>query len=241
MSASPPTSSQNLHPTDVAARPLIGITADADDERFKLRRPYISMVREAGGVPLILPCAVDMIDAFIACCDGIILSGGDDPDMAAFGESTHPRATPIDPDRQAFELALLARLDAHRDTPTLGICLGMQLMGLHAGGTLNQFLPDTLATAAEHWGRVEHTINGPLGRGTVFSHHRQALTDPGRLTVASHAHDGVIEAIRDDGRPYYVGVQWHPERTADDRLGLGIICDLIDAARTSRTLRARGR
>ncbi|MCH8211769.1 MAG: gamma-glutamyl-gamma-aminobutyrate hydrolase family protein, partial [Planctomycetes bacterium] len=109
----------------------------------------------------------------------------------------------------------------------------MQLMGLHRGGALDQHLPSTLATADQHWGKREHPIAGSLGQGTVHSHHRQAITVPGELTVVATAPDGVIEAIRDDQRPFYLGVQWHPERTKDERFGSGLIRQLVDAAKVA--------
>ncbi len=46
----------------------------------------------------------------------------------------------------------------------------------------------------------------------VVSYHRQAVEDPGRLRIVAVAPDGVIEATDDPTRPFYVGVQWHPER-----------------------------
>ena len=210
-----------------APKPVIGLTADADAERCMLRRPYLDAVGRAGGVPVVLPPVPDEAAALLACCDGVILTGGDDPRMEGFGEPTHPSATPIDPDRQAFELALLRLLDVRPATPVLGICLGMQLMGLHAGAVLDQHLPDSLPSHAAHWGRATHAIDGVLGSGTVLSHHQQALRTAGDLAVVATSPDGVIEAVRDEERPFYLGVQWHPERTDDDRLGDGLIRELV--------------
>ena len=65
--------------------------------------------------------------------------------MERWGVPTHPRAKPVDGRRQAFEVALLEALDAHPARPVLGVCLGMQLMALHAGGGLDQHLPDSLS------------------------------------------------------------------------------------------------
>jgi putative glutamine amidotransferase len=109
----------------------------------------------------------------------------------------------------------------------------MQLMGLHAGGALDQHLPDSLKTAADHWDHHDHPVEGELGSGNVHSHHRQALTDAGALRVVARAPDGVIEAVRADDRPFYLGVQWHPERTDDSKLGPGIFKELMAAARSS--------
>jgi putative glutamine amidotransferase len=137
----------------------------------------------------------------------------------------------MDPRRQAFEVALLEALDAEGEVPVLGICLGMQLMGLHKGGRLDQHLPESLPTAESHSPRRSHAVSGELGCGPVHSHHRQALVDPGALRVIARAEDGLIEAVRDEARPFYVGVQWHPERTEDEALGPGLFRSLVAAAR----------
>lgn len=212
-------------------QPVIGITLDLSDHRFSARPQCAQAVAQAGGVPVLLPCLPERAEKFVALCDGIIFTGGDDPIMETWGIPTHELAKPVAPQRQAFELALLKHIDDRQQIPVLGICLGMQLMGLHRGGALDQHLPSTLATADQHWGKREHSISGPLGQGTVHSHHKQAITEPGQLTVVATAPDGVIEAIQDDQRPFYLGVQWHPERTNDDRFGSGLIRELVEAAR----------
>ncbi len=214
-------------------RPLIGVTADPAADRYSASRSLVDMVAYAGGLPFILPCLAERAAEFVRVCGGLVLSGGDDPVMEGFGAPTHPQARPIDPRRQAFELALLDALAAGPQRPVLGVCLGMQLMGLHAGGALDQYLPESLPTASVHWGKVEHRVGGELAEGMVHSHHRQALTDPGSLRVIATAPDGVVEAVRDDDQPFYLGVQWHPERTADERLGLDLVRALIEHASAS--------
>ena len=216
------------------SRPIIGITADASEEKFLLGRSYITAVQEAGGLPLILPCVPQCAAEYLRLCDGIMLTGGGDPimtDARLGGRPLHPKANPIDPQRQEFEIAILDALAADAPKPALGICLGMQMMGLHAGGKIDQHLPDSLSTANQHWDKRVHEIRGEIGRGAVHSHHRQALTDPGRMRVVATSPDGVIEAIQSDDRPFYLGVQWHPERTDDAALGIGVIRKLVEAAR----------
>jgi putative glutamine amidotransferase len=211
-------------------RPCIGLTCDAADQRFQVSRSLCRAVSAAGAVPLLLPCGAEEASAYLEICQGIVLSGGDDPIMEPFGAETHPRATPVDPQRQDFELALLRGLDRRPDIPVLGVCLGMQMMSLHAGGLLDQYLPETIPTAADHFGHLEHRVRGELGDGQVHSHHRQAVRDPGGLRVIAKAHDGVIEAVRAEGRHFYLGVQWHPERTDSPALGAALFTALVQAA-----------
>ncbi|MDY7108985.1 MAG: type 1 glutamine amidotransferase [Planctomycetota bacterium] len=214
----------------IARRPCIGITPDLEKDAYRVSRPYADLVARAGGTPLILPCRPESIDAYLETCAGFLFSGGDDPDMRRWNLPLHPQARPIDPRRQAFELDLLAALDAEPERPVLGVCLGMQLMALHAGGALEQYLPDALPTAGDHWGRKMHAVNGELGDGIVHSHHRQAIIDPGRLRIVARAPDGVIEAVAAPDRACYLGVQWHPERTEDAALGYELIRRLVAAA-----------
>lgn len=202
------------------------------------RRPYADAIAGAGGIPILLPHRPELADAYVAACDAIVLTGGDDPIMERWGIATHQQATPVHASRQAFELALLGALDRRRDRAALGICLGMQYMGLHAGGVLDQHLPETTPTHADHFGRVVHRVRGDLGagplEGRVLSHHRQAILDPGTLAVVARADDGLIEAVRDPSRPFYLGVQWHPERTDDPAMGADVLRALIAAARLRR-------
>jgi putative glutamine amidotransferase len=74
-------------------------------------------------------------------------------------------------------------------------------------------------------------VTSALGDGLVASSHHQALGSAAHLEVIGVSDDGVIEAIRDPSKPFYVGVQWHPERTDDTTMGLGVIRRLVDAAR----------
>ena len=215
------------------SHPLIGLTPDFVEGRIALRPTYLDAVRSAGGLPVVLSGDPADVHAAVECCDGLIFTGGDDPIMEAFGAETHPAATPVDPRRQAFELALLSVLDERPEKPVLGVCLGMQMMGLHAGGKLDQHLPETLPSFQLHAGGSEHAVNGSLGDGIVWSRHRQALVDPGSLNVVATADDGVIEAVEAADRRLYLGVQWHPERTVAGELGSGLFKRLVEAATMS--------
>ena len=212
----------------MSRRPVIGLSVHVESNQYRCRLEYAEAIVQAGGTPLMLPLIEAAIPAYLELCDGFITTGGDDPIMESFGETTHPKARVIENQRQGFELALLDHL-AETAHPLLAICLGMQLFTLHAGGGLDQCLPETLATADDHWDGVEHEVDGLLGNGVVHSHHRQAITDPGRLEVTARADDGVIEAVQDPLHHHRHGVQWHPERTRNDQLGQALFTQLVAA------------
>ena len=213
--------------------PRIGITMNLVDGQCTIREAYLAHVVAQGGVPLPLspltPSA--SIPRLLDGLDAVILTGGSDPDTTEFGVPTDPRARVMDPRRQAFEIGLLRHLTSTESRlPVLGICLGMQLLGLVCGGRLQQHLPDVLDSAETHRDGARHAVSGPRYRGSVHSDHVQALDDPGRLDVLATAPDGVIEAIVDPGHDFRLGVQWHPERTDDPAVGAEVFRDLVAAA-----------
>lgn len=222
-------------------RPLIGITMDVDERSVSARRAYFDAVAAAGGVPvgLVPPepdWAPEMAASLVERVDGFVLTGGADPRMEPFGHPTHPAARTMHPHRQAFETALVRALEARRAAPVLGVCLGMQMMALGAGGRMCQHLPDVVpATAEDHREDRMHRLevcapDAVIRGGEVNSNHHQAVADAGRLVVVARAHDGVTEAVRDPSRPFYLGVQWHPERMGDVPMGWELFRALVAAA-----------
>lgn len=222
-------------------RPLIGITTDVivheGRPRSAMYPSYARALVQAGASPVLLTQEVDSIAGLIERLDGFLFSGGDDPRTEEFGQPTDPRVTPLHPERQRFEVSLLRALGRDRpEVPVLGVCLGMQLMSLVAGGRLDQHLPSTLPSAGEHWDKMHEIMPEPgcgLGAGAVHSRHKQAVADAGGLRVLARANDGVIEAVGDRSRSFYVGVQWHPERTEYAENGSGLLRRFVRAATRS--------
>lgn len=210
-------------------RPRIGITPDVLDGRISISSRYGDAVWMAGGLPMVLTPTPDRASEYLEACDAIILSGGGDVIMEDWGLSNHPAATPISRLRQDFERSLLTAFESNPDFPVLAICLGMQLMGISHGARFSQHLPDDIPTASDHQNDSIHLIEGPQMNGSVTSHHHQALLDGGTLEVIASAPDGVVEGIADQDRRFYMGVQWHPERTSDEKLGIGLFRELISA------------
>lgn len=223
-----------------ASRPLIAIATDIVEPRpgsvrAQCSLAYSAAIARAGGMPVFIPADESLIPEQLAAFDGFVLTGGDDPRTEDFGEPTHPKATPIHPRRQAYEVRLIRELLARPQVPVLGICLGMQLMALVAGGKLDQHMPDSRDDSDRHRDDASHPLipleGSTLAAGTVISHHRQAVTEAGAFRVSARSDDGVVEAIEHPAARFCLGVQWHPERTPDARLGPRIFEDFIGAAR----------
>ncbi|QDU71195.1 gamma-glutamyl-gamma-aminobutyrate hydrolase family protein [Mucisphaera calidilacus] len=222
-------------------KPIIGITTDNQNNtlesgNYETAIAYVQSVDQAGGIPVILPHIVDAIPDYLRVCHAIVLTGGGDPAMEALGETTDPRTTTMDPTRQAFEFALLQHLD-QTDLPTLGVCLGMQLMSLHNGGRIFQRIEDVVPLPQRHDKNYQHPVLFentcpwlPERDDLVTSSHRQAVRDPGSLEIVARAEDTLIEAVQRPGDRFYLGVQWHPERGNEAPLNRGLFKQLVAAA-----------
>ena len=216
-----------------ATRPIIGITGNFGAKGCELAQAYYESVRQAGGVPVVLPPYDD--DA--ALCqtldkvDGILLSGGGDINPLLLGEEPVPGLHGICPQRDEMEL-LLVREAYNRQIPLLGICRGIQVLVAALGGTLYQDLNTQYSEAplvkhdqdldrayASHSVKLEagSTLSSLFPELSekglpVNSFHHQAVRTPGPLLrVAAKATDGVIEAVESNEFKSIIGVQWHPE------------------------------
>lgn len=134
----------------------------------------------------------EMIDL----CDGIIFSGGD-----SFEE---------------YDFEVLRYL-YDIDKPTLGICLGMQLMGILFDGEEKLVL--------DHYNTYHDVIinkNSKIYNAyrsniiNVNSRHKYRLVNTS-LDIVARCMNGYIEAIEDKNKRFFIGVQWHPE-DIDDKI-----------------------
>lgn len=209
---------------------------------------YTSMVREAGGIPMILtPGSADEAADIVAHLDGLLLTGGGDIDPAAYGGSAHEALYGIEPLRDEYELAL-ARAARSQGLPTLAICRGMQVVNVAFGGTLVEDIESFDRAALQHrvpgegTTRPQHDVKldpssavaAALGTDTVEVNtiHHQALRDVAdSFRVVGQAPDGIIEAIESiDDWPMW-GVQWHPEYLGPaDPASLELFRSLVTAA-----------
>jgi putative glutamine amidotransferase len=212
---------------------------------------YSQSVALAGGASILIPLELGerAWRSIYRRLDGLLLPGGVDVAPAYYGEEPHPRLGAVNGALDEAEL-VLTRWALEEDLPLLGICRGIQLINVAAGGSLYQDL------AAQYPGASRHRYGSPQyppeHRGhpvliepgsrlaeamgaldvPVNSRHHQAVKDvaPG-FAVTARAPDGVIEGIEKPGAPFTVGVQWHPENlAADDPQMLGLFQAFVQAA-----------
>jgi putative glutamine amidotransferase len=220
------------------ARPLIGITAYAEEVRWGawtedaavVPLAYVRAVDRAGGRPLLLPPVEDGVDETLDALDGVIFSGGGDLDPALYAAEPHPETDPPRAARDQAELRLL-KAALERDMPVLAICRGSQVLNVALGGDLVQHLPETVGHE-EHRHQpgqfsdhdVSVAADSKLGallgeRAPVKSHHHQGYGRIGTgLREVAWAEDGLVEGLEDPGRRFSLGVLWHPEEGEDRAL-----------------------
>ena len=217
-------------------RPIIGLTHSIQLDEKKLYMPmsYSNVIREAGGTPVLLPITreEEVIEAYAALVDGVLFSGGDDLDPRSYGEDQLWACGDICPLRDDFGVKLArVLLEKYPEKPILGICRGEQVLHVALGGTLYQDLKSQrsdciahqqhqIAPYASHLVTIEKDskLHEILGSTSIMtnSHHHQAVKDiaPG-LAITAWASDGVVEGFEKTDHPYFVAVQWHPERLVE--------------------------
>jgi putative glutamine amidotransferase len=226
-------------------RPLIAIPGRRSDEAKGHRTPVVSggrlyadAVQRAGGLPVVIPPTddVDLIRATVERCDGMVLLGGGDVSPSQYGREINARLFGVDEFIDDFEIAAVQHAVA-LDLPVLAICRGHQILNVALGGTLIQHLEnyevhrDTMHDVQLTQGSLVAEAMGTTQPMTHSFHHQAIETVAPSLAVVGHSSDGTIEAVQHSTATWVIGVQWHPEDTAEeDPANQGLFNALVQRA-----------
>lgn len=136
-----------------------------------------------------------MLKKILKLCDGVILQGGEEFD------------------KQDLEIVKYLH---KKNIPTLGICLGMQMMACSFNGNLKLVKNHNKTSKYAHF--VYLKKNNKLykiiknKKILVNSRHNYAVK---KTNLKQCANSDVIEAVCDDSKKFFIGVQWHPENLDD--------------------------
>lgn len=234
------TGMRHLRTSQLPGLPLQGV-ALADD--------YVHGVERAGGVPVAIPYVEneETLGAVAERLDGLLLTGGEDPDPNLYGEEPIRGLGLVQQERDTLEFALIHMMRA-QGKPIFGICRGMQVLNVALGGTLYQDLACQWKGQMAHNQRasrdhLSHRVKIEEGSRLaacfdgkttiqVNSFHHQAVKDvaPPLRAVAWDA-EGLVEAVESKTGSWTLAVQWHPENLwRRDQTVIGLFKSLVAAA-----------
>ena len=190
---------------------LVGVTQRVDyvdiygEWRDALDQRLIEWVVKAGYIPVPIPNSLFNVNLStnnqivfdswlrVVGISGLLLSGGND-----IGNIPH---------RDLTESYLLSWAEKNK-IPTLGICRGMQMMGVYSGAKLINL---NNHVGARHQLQIVSDSKVKLP-DTVNSYHNQCLQScPNSFNILAKSEDGSIEAIVHKDLPWEAWM-WHPER-----------------------------
>jgi len=235
-------------------KPLIGITMNVEIHPARsiniLDQDYGRAVVQAGGIPVPVLGIGDSIADLMKCLDGFLFTGGDDIHPVFYRERLLPtaRLTLSPEERTRFEINLFKAVIKAKK-PVLAICYGAQLVNVALGGKLYQDIDQQIRRPIAHGparrgeavfhdvdileGTLLSSIMG-VSRIRVRSAHHQSVKNPGRgLHLSAVAHDKVIEALEPRSKQFLLAVQWHPEKTPNDRYSKKLFAAFINASKKS--------
>lgn len=208
--------------------PKIGIAWNPNNLSY-----YIEAIKRAGGEAVLLPEVTSPEHAaeIAATVSGIVFAGG--------------RSTSAS-DRFLVQEAIA------QDKPTVGVCLGFQLINAASGGTLKDLVGSNFIRSQIH---RDPTINAYFyhditilpdtklaslvgtGKDNVNSFHRYIVNTVGsNLKVMAQSPDGVVEGIERTDKTFIIGLASHPERMYDDGNTIyhSIFVELVKYARSAQ-------
>ena len=183
----------------------IGIIGRKNDDKITFNQEIINVIYKYNHIPLGLIVNFDnnpklefnKIKNLIDICDGFILQGGSD----------------------YYEIDLLIiKYLYDKNIPTLGICLGMQAMAMAFDGSMADIDNHKSLDKYVHYVKIINNskLHKIINKNKILvnSRHKSYIKNTNLKTVALS--NNIIEAIEDESKNFFIGVQWHPESLMDN-------------------------
>lgn len=182
----------------------IGIIGRINENRITYNKEIIDIIHKYGFIPLgiITNTSKNAEEEFINLkniidlCSGFILQGGN----------------------EYYDIDLLiTKYLYNKDIPTLGICLGMQTMGVCFNGILDEI--DNHNSDKKYVHNIRINENSKLyeiikNKNILVNSRHNSYVKTTNLEIS--AYNNVIEALEDKNKKFFLGVQWHPESLMDN-------------------------
>ncbi len=219
---------------------------------------YVNWVHRGDSTAVIIDMKgmeADSALKLLAGCDAIIFTGGEDVEPVYYGKTNDSSRCETNPARDSLEFALIK--EAMRlNMPVLGICRGQQILNVALGGTLIVDIPTDYTGNVIHrcddYLTCFHPVNVVKGSllynitnaetGDVNTNHHQAIEKlAAGLKIVARSADSIPEAvewIEPAGKPFFIAVQWHPERMdTESPFSMPLIKAFLEAANDFRKIR----
>lgn len=161
-------------------------------------KKVVDVIIEHNCIPvgIIVDKKMKSVKKIVDLCDGIILQGGN-------------YINEIDKE--------IVNYLYKKDIPTLGICLGMQIMSLgdiKKAENHNSNLKYVHKIKINNKSKLYEIIKN--NEICVNSRHNDYVYDT-IYDVGAYSEDNIIEEIEDKNKKFYMGLQWHPESIKNDK------------------------
>ena len=180
-------------------KPIIGIInreekLQSGNKILYSYKEIIKKIKESGGIPIGINILDNKDIQNLKLVNGIILQGGNE---------------------YIIEEIEITKYAYKENIPLLGICQGMQIIGIATCGEIKEIKnhnKPNINKVHEINIKKNSKISEILKKEkiTVNSRHNYAIKNT-TLNISGTTNDNIIEIIEDKNKKFFIGLEWHPE------------------------------